>query len=141
MRSFPQPKKYPKKKTSFFGRQSQFFTSLYLCSLETDIRSLSYTQHTVMLQVLYKVKTAKIFEKSKQAKSLNGDDEPFAIQLITMCKESKVLAVVGASSHIILFRFSKIEVSTELSVSSTRASKRAGGGSLIFQNCSVARIH
>ncbi|XP_071820052.1 syntaxin-binding protein 5-like isoform X3 [Apostichopus japonicus] len=70
----------------------------------------------VMLQVLYKVKTAKIFEKSKQAKSLNGDDEPFAIQLITMCKESKVLAVVGASSHIILFRFSKIEVSTELSI-------------------------
>lgn len=58
---------------------------------------------------------------------MNGDDEPFAIQLITMCKESKVLAVVGASSHIILFRFSKIEVSTELSVSSTRASKRAGG--------------
>lgn len=70
----------------------------------------------VMLQVLYKVKTAKIFEKSKQAKSLNGDDEPFAIQLITMCKESKILAVAGASSHVILYRFSKIEVSTELSV-------------------------
>lgn len=70
----------------------------------------------VMLQVLYKLKTAKIFEKSKQAKSLNGDDEPFAIQLITMCKESKVLAVAGASSHIILYRFSKVEVSTELAV-------------------------
>ncbi|XP_033635112.1 syntaxin-binding protein 5-like isoform X1 [Asterias rubens] len=70
----------------------------------------------VMLQVLYKLKTAKVFEKKKQARSLDGDEEPFAIQMVKLCQESRLLAVAGASGHVILYRFSRLEVTTELSV-------------------------
>ena len=69
-----------------------------------------------MLQVLYKLKTAKVFEKAKQAKSLDGDDNPFAIQLVKLCSESRTLCVAGASGHLLMYRFSKIETSTELPV-------------------------
>nr|XP_054753599.1 syntaxin-binding protein 5-like [Lytechinus pictus] len=68
----------------------------------------------VMLQVLYKLKTAKVFEKAKQAKTLDGDDDPFAIQLVKLCSESRMLCVAGASGHLLLYRFSKMEASTEL---------------------------
>ncbi|XP_071492049.1 syntaxin-binding protein 5-like [Diadema antillarum] len=68
----------------------------------------------VMLQVLYKLKTAKVFEKAKQAKTLDGDDDPFAIQLVKLCTESRTLCVAGASGHLLIYRFSKIEVSAEL---------------------------
>ena len=74
-----------------------------------------------MLQVLYKLKTAKVFEKKKQARSLDGDEEPFAIQMVKLCQESRLLAVAGASGHVILYRFSRLEVTTELSVSTCYA--------------------
>ena len=68
------------------------------------------------LQVLYKVKTAKIFEKTK-SKSVDGrEDDPFSIQLISLCPESRKLAVAGASSHVILFKFRKLESTSEISV-------------------------
>ncbi|XP_047102201.1 syntaxin-binding protein 5 isoform X3 [Schistocerca piceifrons] len=65
------------------------------------------------LQVLYKLKTAKVFEKPK-SKSVDGaDDDPFAIQLISLCPESRKLCVAGASSHVILFKFRKQESVSE----------------------------
>uniref|UniRef100_T1J3H8 Small ribosomal subunit protein uS4 n=1 Tax=Strigamia maritima TaxID=126957 RepID=T1J3H8_STRMM len=70
----------------------------------------------VSLQILYKLKTAKIFERPK-TKSLDGqDDDPFAIHQISMCPESRVLCIAGASSHVILFNFSKQECISEVSV-------------------------
>lgn len=71
----------------------------------------------VLLQILYKLKTAKIFEKPK-AKSLESqDDDPFAIQQISLCPESRFLAVANTSCHVILFHFSKSETITEVPVS------------------------
>lgn len=70
----------------------------------------------VNLQVLYKLKTAKIFEKPKKE---SQDDDPFAVYLIHLCPESRMLCMAGAS-HLILFKFSKLEVSTEITVSSTK---------------------
>ncbi|KAF5302467.1 hypothetical protein FQR65_LT08557 [Abscondita terminalis] len=67
------------------------------------------------LQVLYKLKTAKIFEKPK-SKSLENDDDPFAVQLISMCPESRKLCVAGASSYVILFKFKKAETNEEITV-------------------------
>ncbi|XP_046984431.1 syntaxin-binding protein 5 isoform X1 [Schistocerca americana] len=65
------------------------------------------------LQVLYKLKTAKVFEKPK-SKSVDGaDDDPFAIQLISLCPESRKLCVAGASSHVVLFKFRKQESVSE----------------------------
>ncbi|XP_052086784.1 syntaxin-binding protein 5-like isoform X1 [Mytilus californianus] len=66
---------------------------------------------SVTLQVLYKLKTAKIFEKPKKE---SQDDDPFAVYLIHLCPESRILCLAGAT-HLILFKFSKQEVSTEVS--------------------------
>ncbi|XP_063973493.1 syntaxin-binding protein 5 isoform X7 [Diachasmimorpha longicaudata] len=65
------------------------------------------------LQVLYKLKTAKLFEKSK-AKSLDNDDDPLAIKLIHLCPESRKLAIVGAGRHVVLFKFKKAESMSEV---------------------------
>ena len=70
---------------------------------------------SVMLQVLYKLKTAKMFDKPK--KSQDGqDDDPFAIQIIYLLQDSRMMCIAGAT-HCILFRFSKQESNIEIPVS------------------------
>lgn len=67
--------------------------------------------------MLYKLKTAKIFEKP-QSRSIDGNEvDPFSIQLISLCPESRKLAIAGASSYVILFKFRKLESTSEVSVS------------------------
>ncbi|XP_039287890.1 syntaxin-binding protein 5-like [Nilaparvata lugens] len=74
------------------------------------------------LQVLYKLKTGKVFEKPR-TKSVDGgggggggggsgggvgaDDDPFAVHLISLCPESRKLCIAGASGYVILFKFKK----------------------------------
>ncbi|XP_034940277.1 syntaxin-binding protein 5 isoform X8 [Chelonus insularis] len=65
------------------------------------------------LQVLYKLKTAKLFEKTK-TKSLDGEEDPLAIQLIFLCPESRKLAIAGAGRHVVLFKFKKVESMSEV---------------------------
>ncbi|ESN90884.1 hypothetical protein HELRODRAFT_90752, partial [Helobdella robusta] len=71
----------------------------------------------VTLQVLYKLKTAKVFESTKNRldSADDDDDSPFAIQHIYLCTDSRLLCVAG-SSHVILFRFSKQEAAVECPV-------------------------
>jgi len=63
------------------------------------------------MQALYKVKTAKLLEKSKK----NGQDllteDPFAITSI--CLDSRLMAVAGASAQVMLFKFKKKESTGE----------------------------
>uniref|UniRef100_A0A673LDL9 Syntaxin-binding protein 5-like n=1 Tax=Sinocyclocheilus rhinocerous TaxID=307959 RepID=A0A673LDL9_9TELE len=70
------------------------------------------------LFVLYKLKTAKVFEKprGKEEKSSTEivDEDPFAIQILSWCPESRVLCVAGVSALVIVYRFSKQEVTTEV---------------------------
>ncbi|XP_076128185.1 syntaxin-binding protein 5-like isoform X2 [Alosa pseudoharengus] len=72
----------------------------------------------IMLQVLYKLKTAKVFEKNRSKDDKPSteivDEDPFAIQLLAWCPESRVLCVAGVSAHILIYRFSKQEVTTEV---------------------------
>uniref|UniRef100_A0A673IVT4 Syntaxin-binding protein 5-like n=1 Tax=Sinocyclocheilus rhinocerous TaxID=307959 RepID=A0A673IVT4_9TELE len=72
----------------------------------------------IMLQVLYKLKTAKVFEKArcKEEKPSTEivDEDPFAIQLMSWCPESRMLCVAGVSAHVIIYRFSKQEITTEV---------------------------
>ncbi|XP_069133314.1 syntaxin-binding protein 5-like isoform X2 [Argopecten irradians] len=68
---------------------------------------------SVTLQVLYKLKTAKIFEKPKFKQTEGQDDDPFAIYLIHLCQESRMLCVAGAT-HVILFKYSKQEVTVDV---------------------------
>ncbi|XP_066471966.1 syntaxin-binding protein 5-like isoform X2 [Tiliqua scincoides] len=72
----------------------------------------------ITLQMLYKLKTSKVFEKQK----LEGkpaaeivEDDPFAIQLMYWCPQSRIFCVAGISAHVIVYRFSKHEVNTEVS--------------------------
>ncbi|XP_066524939.1 syntaxin-binding protein 5 isoform X7 [Hoplias malabaricus] len=71
----------------------------------------------LMLQVLYKLKTAKLFERarSKEEKPSTDivDEDPFAIQSLAWCPESRVLCIAGVSAHVIVYRFSKQELTTE----------------------------
>jgi syntaxin-binding protein 5 len=66
--------------------------------------------------VLYKLKTAKIFEKNKMHSSDN-DEDPLAIQLIFLCPESRKLAIAGVGRQVVLFKFKKVESMSEVVVS------------------------
>ena len=77
------------------------------------------------MQLLYKLKTAKLFEKPKNkhqsGSSLNEgnsgeNDDPFAIEQIAFCPDSRYLCVAGASSHVIVFKFNKQENQAEIFV-------------------------
>uniref|UniRef100_A0A3Q1BID2 Syntaxin-binding protein 5-like n=1 Tax=Amphiprion ocellaris TaxID=80972 RepID=A0A3Q1BID2_AMPOC len=72
----------------------------------------------VMLQVLYKLKTAKVFERARGKEEKPNtdivDEDPFAIQTLSWCPESRMLCVAGVSAHVIVYRFSKQEITTEV---------------------------
>ncbi|XP_053147462.1 syntaxin-binding protein 5 isoform X8 [Hemicordylus capensis] len=72
----------------------------------------------ITLQVLYKLKTAKVFEKSRNKDDRPStdivDEDPYAIQIISWCPESRMLCIAGVSAHVIVYRFSKQEVTTEV---------------------------
>ncbi|XP_065362681.1 syntaxin-binding protein 5 isoform X2 [Calliphora vicina] len=69
------------------------------------------------LQILYKLKTAKIFEKSKNLQSeTTGMDHPLAIQLIYLCSESRRLCVAGSLGQVLLFKFRKVESTSDVLV-------------------------
>ncbi len=70
---------------------------------------------SVTLQVLYKLKTSKVFERHK-CRSPDVEEDPFAIQQISMCSESRLMCVAGLT-HVLLFTFSKKESSVECTVS------------------------
>ncbi|XP_043490601.1 syntaxin-binding protein 5 isoform X14 [Polistes fuscatus] len=65
------------------------------------------------LQVLYKLKTAKLFEKSR-ARSVDSEEDPLAIQLIYLCPESRKLAIAGSGKYVVLFKFKKAESMSEV---------------------------
>ncbi|KAK4019250.1 hypothetical protein OUZ56_001276 [Daphnia magna] len=81
---------------------------------------------SLSLQVLYRLKTSKVFEKSR-TKTLRPDGElatavlvgsqpgkqHLAIKQLAMCPENRLLAIAGASGHVILFKFRRQEVSQE----------------------------
>ena len=56
------------------------------------------------MQSLYKIKTAKFFEKVKKKDSSTEaaslDEDPFSITHITLCTESRLLAIAGKVSRI-----------------------------------------
>uniref|UniRef100_A0A8C6QX21 Syntaxin-binding protein 5 n=1 Tax=Nannospalax galili TaxID=1026970 RepID=A0A8C6QX21_NANGA len=72
----------------------------------------------ITLQVLYKLKTSKVFEKSRtkddRANTDIVDEDPYAIQIISWCPESRMLCIAGVSAHVIIYRFSKQEMTTEV---------------------------
>lgn len=75
--------------------------------------------------MLYKLKTSKVFEKPKASEGRVADlveEDPFAVQMVSWCPQSRIFCVVGISAHIILYRFSKYEANTQIVVSDTSQS-------------------
>nr|XP_020645145.1 syntaxin-binding protein 5-like isoform X1 [Pogona vitticeps] len=72
----------------------------------------------ITLQKVYKLKTSKVFEKHKVEGKPAGEiveEDPFAVQLMYWCPESRIFCVAGVSAYVIVYRFSKHEVNTEIS--------------------------
>uniref|UniRef100_A0A674NQR6 Syntaxin-binding protein 5-like n=1 Tax=Takifugu rubripes TaxID=31033 RepID=A0A674NQR6_TAKRU len=73
----------------------------------------------VTLQMLYKLKTSKVFEKPKVGEGRAAElveEDPFAVQMVSWCPQSRIFCVVGISAHIILYRFSKYEANNQISL-------------------------
>ncbi|XP_034430959.1 syntaxin-binding protein 5-like isoform X7 [Hippoglossus hippoglossus] len=71
----------------------------------------------ITLQMLYKFKTSKVFEKPKPGEGRAADlveEDPFAVQMVSWCPQSRIFCVVGISAHIILYRFSKYDANTQI---------------------------
>ncbi|PWA31259.1 hypothetical protein CCH79_00002950 [Gambusia affinis] len=81
-----------------------------------DIR-LSHLFRNHHHRMLYKLKTSKVFEKPKQGEGRAaelGEEDPFAVQMVSWCPHSRIFCVVGISAHIILYRFSKYDANTQI---------------------------
>ncbi|XP_072542738.1 syntaxin-binding protein 5-like isoform X8 [Salminus brasiliensis] len=72
----------------------------------------------ITLQMLYKLKTSKVFEKPKGAEVGRSaelvEEDPYAIQMVSWCPQSRIFCVVGISAHVILYRFSKHDANTTI---------------------------
>ncbi|KAM9320903.1 syntaxin-binding protein 5-like [Gastrophryne carolinensis] len=72
----------------------------------------------ISLQMLYKLKTSKVFEKQKAGEGKQTaeivEDDPFAVQMMSWCPESRIFCVAGVSAYVILYRFSKHEAVAEI---------------------------
>ncbi|XP_076799023.1 syntaxin-binding protein 5-like isoform X5 [Arvicanthis niloticus] len=70
------------------------------------------------LQMLYKLKTSKVFEKQKAGDSKQTceivEEDPFAVQMIYWCPESRIFCVSGVSAYVIIYKFSRHEITTEI---------------------------
>lgn len=70
--------------------------------------------------MLYKMKTSKVFEKPRPGEGRAAElveEDPFAVQMVSWCPQSRIFCVVGISAHIILYRFSKYDANTQIVVS------------------------
>ncbi|CAB1329129.1 unnamed protein product, partial [Coregonus sp. 'balchen'] len=56
----------------------------------------------ITLQMLYKLKTSKVFEKPKAGEGRAGElaeEDPYAVQMVRWCPQSRLFCVVGISAH------------------------------------------
>lgn len=58
-----------------------------------------------------------MFEKPKVQSSNDLEDDPFAIEHIAFCPESRTLCVADSSSHVIIFQYQQQESQSEVTVS------------------------
>uniref|UniRef100_A0A673ZEV8 Syntaxin-binding protein 5-like n=1 Tax=Salmo trutta TaxID=8032 RepID=A0A673ZEV8_SALTR len=79
--------------------------------------TLDFVVKVFTLQMLYKLKTSKVFENPNAGEGRAVElveEDPYAIQMVSWCPQSRLFCVVGISAHVILYRFSKHEANTEI---------------------------
>ncbi|XP_040172146.1 syntaxin-binding protein 5 isoform X3 [Anopheles arabiensis] len=68
------------------------------------------------LQVLYKLKTSKIFEKPRVRSMDSGEEDPLAISMMSLCAESRKLCVACNCGYVVLFKFRRAESTGDIVV-------------------------
>uniref|UniRef100_A0AAG5DKZ1 V-SNARE coiled-coil homology domain-containing protein n=1 Tax=Anopheles atroparvus TaxID=41427 RepID=A0AAG5DKZ1_ANOAO len=68
------------------------------------------------LQVLYKLKTSKIFEKPRVRSLDSSEDDPLAISMLSLCAESRKLCVACNCGYVVLFKFRRAESTGDIVV-------------------------
>uniref|UniRef100_A0AAZ3SWP4 Lethal giant larvae homologue 2 domain-containing protein n=2 Tax=Oncorhynchus tshawytscha TaxID=74940 RepID=A0AAZ3SWP4_ONCTS len=71
----------------------------------------------ITLQMLYKLKTSKVFENPNAGEGRaveQVEEDPYAIQMVRWCPQSRLFCVVGISAHVILYHFSKHDANAEI---------------------------
>ena len=70
------------------------------------------------MQMLCKLKSWKLFEPAGSGRGADqvGDEDPFAVQLVSWTREGRVLCVAGAT-HVLAYCFRKQEMTSEVPVS------------------------
>uniref|UniRef100_A0A8D1DZP1 Lethal giant larvae homologue 2 domain-containing protein n=1 Tax=Sus scrofa TaxID=9823 RepID=A0A8D1DZP1_PIG len=72
----------------------------------------------ITLQMLYKLKTSKVFEKQKVGEGKQTceivEEDPYAVQMMYWCPESRIFCVSGVSAYVIIYKFSRHEITTEI---------------------------
>lgn len=68
------------------------------------------------LQILYKLKTGRHFERISTATDVGDLVNTHAVTHIKLCDESRLLAVAGSVGQVTLFRFVKTECANEIAV-------------------------
>ncbi|XP_072932411.1 syntaxin-binding protein 5 isoform X3 [Epargyreus clarus] len=68
------------------------------------------------LQILYKLKCSKVFERRGGGSSGYEEETPLAIQHVALCAESRRLCVALPHGHVVLFKFRKTDVHSETHV-------------------------
>lgn len=68
------------------------------------------------LQVLYKLKTSKIFEKPRVRSLDSGEEDPLAISMLSLCAESRKLCVACNCGYVVLFKFRRAESTGDIVV-------------------------
>ncbi|XP_035918306.1 syntaxin-binding protein 5 isoform X4 [Anopheles stephensi] len=68
------------------------------------------------LQVLYKLKTSKIFEKPRVRSLDSGEEDPLAISMMSLCAESRKLCVACNCGYVVLFKFRRAESTGDIVV-------------------------
>lgn len=66
------------------------------------------------LQILYKLKSGRHFERNSGSESR---ETSYAVSIIELCLDSRLLLVAGQSGQLTLFRFIKTESTHEIAVS------------------------
>ncbi|KAI4904368.1 hypothetical protein NFI96_007997, partial [Prochilodus magdalenae] len=101
---------------SFAHSLSFFFVSTPCRHADGSIKFWDAT--AITLQMLYKLKTSKVFEKPKGGEVGRSaelvEEDPYAVQMVSWCPQSRVFCVVGISAHVILYRFSKHDANTTI---------------------------
>ncbi|XP_075975067.1 syntaxin-binding protein tomosyn isoform X9 [Anticarsia gemmatalis] len=68
------------------------------------------------LQILYKLKCSKVFERRSSGSVCYEEESPLAIQQAALCAESRRLGVALPHGHVVLFKFRKNETHGETQV-------------------------